>query len=241
MERKNSSKQVLLSVLAVAILVVAVVGVSFAFFTYSKQGETVNTITTGTLVFSYNEPENGILLEDAVPMSDSDAKTTLVSGRNVFDFTVTSTINGNATINYEITAKESTDQSDIDTLESKYVKVSLDKVEASTSETSVLAPTYYSKLTAGTIAVGDKLLGTGSVTNSNGSPVTTTYRLRMWMAEQDADGRPVEMKDDKCFTAANAPVSCDQEEQVDSTKTVRGTNGKTFSIKINVNAKDAAA
>ena len=240
MERKNSSKQVLLSVLAVAILVVAVVGVSFAFFTYSKQGETVNTITTGTLVFSYNEPANGILLEDAVPMSDSDAKTTLVSGRNVFDFTVTSTINGNATINYEITAKESTDQSDIGTLESKYVKVSLDKV-AGGSETPVKAATYYDDLTAGTIATGDKLLGTGSATNSSGSPVTTTYRLRMWMAEQDADGTLVEMKDDKCFTTANAPVSCDQEEQVDSTKTVRGTNGKTFSIKINVNAKDAAA
>ena len=240
MERKNSSKQVLLSVLAVAILVVAVVGVSFAFFTYSKQGETVNTITTGTLVFSYNEPTNGILLEDAVPMSDSDAKTKLVSGRNVFDFTVTSTINGNATINYEITAKESTDQSDIGTLESKYVKVSLDKV-AGGSETPVKAATHYDDLTAGTIATGDKLLGTGSATNSNGSPVTTTYRLRMWMAEQDADGTPVEMKDDQCFTTASAPVSCDQEEQVDSTKTVRGTNGKTFSIKINVNAKDAAA
>ena len=240
MERKNSSKQVLLSVLAVAILVVAVVGVSFAFFTYSKQGETVNTITTGTLVFSYNEPTNGILLEDAVPMSDSDAKTKLVSGRNVFDFTVTSTINGNATINYEITAKESTNQSDIGTLESKYVKVSLDKV-AGGSETPVKAATYYDDLTAGTIATGDKLLGTGSATNSSGSPVTTTYRLRMWMAEQDADGTPVEMKDDKCFTTANAPVSCDQEEQVDPSKTVRGTNGKTFSIKINVNAKDAAA
>ena len=93
MEKKSSSKQVLLSVLAVAILVVAVVGVSFAFFTYSKQGETVNTITTGTLVFSYNEPANGILLEDAVPMSDSDAKTTLVSGRNVFDFYIRKTIN----------------------------------------------------------------------------------------------------------------------------------------------------
>ena len=240
MEKKSSSKQVLLSVLAVAILVVAVVGVSFAFFTYSKQGETVNTITTGTLVFSYNEPENGILLEDAVPMSDSDAKTTLVSGRNVFDFTVTSTINGNATINYEITAKESTDQSDNGTLESKYVKVSLDKV-AGGSETPVKAATYYDDLTAGTIATGDKLLGTGSATNSSGSPVTTTYRLRMWMAEQDADGTPVEMKDDKCFTTANAPVSCDAEGEVDSSKTVRGINGKTFSIKINVNAKDAAA
>ena len=34
----NSSKQVLLSVLGIAILVVAVVGVSFAFFSYTKTG-----------------------------------------------------------------------------------------------------------------------------------------------------------------------------------------------------------
>ena len=42
MMEENGSKKVLLSVLGVAILVVAVVGVSFAFFTYSKEGEKNN-------------------------------------------------------------------------------------------------------------------------------------------------------------------------------------------------------
>ena len=37
--KENNSKQVLLSVLGVAILVVAVVGVSFAAFSYSKKQE----------------------------------------------------------------------------------------------------------------------------------------------------------------------------------------------------------
>ena len=34
-------------------LVVAVVGVSFAFFNYSRQGTTNNVITTGSIVFNY--------------------------------------------------------------------------------------------------------------------------------------------------------------------------------------------
>ena len=38
MENSNS-KQVLLSMIGIAILIIAVVGVSFAFFTYSKTGE----------------------------------------------------------------------------------------------------------------------------------------------------------------------------------------------------------
>ena len=66
----NNSKQVLLSVLGVAILVVAVVGVSFAAFSYSKTGEKVNTITTGTITMSYSETTNGINLTNALPMTD---------------------------------------------------------------------------------------------------------------------------------------------------------------------------
>ena len=51
MSNSNSSKQILLSVIGIAILVVAVVGVSFAFFNYTRTGE-ANTIRTGTISFS---------------------------------------------------------------------------------------------------------------------------------------------------------------------------------------------
>ena len=50
MNNSNSSKQILLSVIGVAILVVAVVGVSFAFFNYTRTGAP-NTIKTGTIMF----------------------------------------------------------------------------------------------------------------------------------------------------------------------------------------------
>ena len=70
----NSSKQILISILGVAILIVAVVGISFAAFTYAKTGTTTNTITTGTITMSYTEPTNGINLTDALPITDDAGK-----------------------------------------------------------------------------------------------------------------------------------------------------------------------
>ena len=102
-DNNNNSKQVLLSVLGVAILVVAVVGVSFAAFSYSKTGEKVNTITTGTITMSYSETTNGINLTNALPMTDEVGKT-LSEENQYFDFTVGATISGTTTINYAITA-----------------------------------------------------------------------------------------------------------------------------------------
>ena len=102
MKEQNSSKQILLSVLGVAILVVAVVGISFAAFTYSRTGEVVNTITTGSIVMNYSEPENGINIVNATATEDEQGK--LLNGENnTFDFTVSASLTS-GTINYAITA-----------------------------------------------------------------------------------------------------------------------------------------
>lgn len=65
----NSSKQVLLSVLGIAVLVVAVVGVSFAFFTYSKNGEANNTVQTGSIFVQFTEGR-AITLSNQFPILD---------------------------------------------------------------------------------------------------------------------------------------------------------------------------
>ena len=182
MENNQSySKQVLLSVLGVAILVVAVVGVSFAAFSYSKTGEKVNTITTGTITMSYSEATNGINLMDALPMSDEQGKA-LAGQNNVFDFTVTATINGSGTttINYDVTATRESDS----TLGDDAVKVYLTNMD-SNADTQILEPTKISDLdqTDGSEASGTSSgqykLTTGTFTSSD----THKYRLRMWVAE----------------------------------------------------------
>ncbi len=70
MNNNNSSKQVLLSIVGIAILVIAVVGVSFAFFTYSKTGEN-QLLTTGTIFFQFTDGDS-IKLVNQFPLPDEE-------------------------------------------------------------------------------------------------------------------------------------------------------------------------
>ena len=178
--KDNSSKQILLSVLGVAILVVAVVGVSFAAFSYSRTGEKINQITTGTITMSYTDVTNGINISDALPMSDANGKL-LEEENQYFDFTVSATISGTATINYAITATREADS----TLPDTAVKVYLTSASDATVD---LAPTKVSALTktVGGNSAGapadEYTLKTGTI-SATGS---TAYRLRMWIADDYA-------------------------------------------------------
>lgn len=178
MNNNNSSKQILLSVLGVAILVVAVVGISFAAFSYSKTGEVKNTITTGTITMTYTEPTNGINLTDALPITDAAGKA-LSGDNNTFDFTVTATIAGTTTINYAITAVKG----DGCTVADDGIKVYL----TNQNDAEILAPTKVTALSK-TVAGNDAgapadqyVLKTG--TYSTVGTTTENYRLRMWVAD----------------------------------------------------------
>ena len=72
MSNSNSSKQVLLSVIGVAILVVAVIGVSFLFFNYTKTGSP-NTIKTGTILFESSQ--STIDVSNVFPVAAADVAT----------------------------------------------------------------------------------------------------------------------------------------------------------------------
>ena len=188
MKNEDNSKQVLLSVLGVAILVVAVVGVSFAAFSFSKTGQVTNTITTGTISMSYSEPENGITLTEALPMDDETGKT-LQGENNTFDFTVTATIKGSGktTINYAITAVTTPATS----LNDDYVKVYLTDMDSSDSQ--ILAPTVVSSLRKTTsddsgAPDGQYILESGTFD----ATTTNSYRLRMWVADNFSVGQSSE-------------------------------------------------
>ena len=174
----NSSKQILISILGVAILIVAVVGISFAAFTYAKTGTTTNTITTGTITMTYTEPTNGINLTDALPITDTAGKA-LSGDNNTFDFTVTATIAGTTTINYAITAVKG----DGCTVADDGIKVYL----TDQNDAEVLAPTKVTALskTASSNAAGapadQYVLKTG--TYKAAGTTTENYRLRMWVAD----------------------------------------------------------
>lgn len=187
MNNNISSKQIIISILGVIILIVAVIGISFAAFTYSQAGTKVNTITIGKITMNYTEATNGITLNDALPMTDDTGKTLTGSG-NTFDFTVNANIQGSGTttINYLITITEVTT-----TFANTGIKVYLTSNDDATVE---LTPTKVSELpitqsnnTAGA-PTGQRILKTGTVTVTNTTvDQTTKYRLRMWVADDFSD------------------------------------------------------
>ena len=81
-------KKVIVMILALIMLVITLIGTTYAIFTYTKLGETENVIKTGELTFIYNENNgigSGISLTDAIPVSDEVGKA--YSTENyVFDF-----------------------------------------------------------------------------------------------------------------------------------------------------------
>ena len=101
MSNSNSSKQVLLSVIGVALLVVAIVGVSFAFFNYTSTGQT-NTVRTGTIMF--DSTQSTINVSDVFPI---DAATVETDTQNVKTAEVTITGNTSYSNGLDFTVKAS--------------------------------------------------------------------------------------------------------------------------------------
>ncbi len=102
MESKNNSKQIILMVIGVLVLVISVVGISFAFFTYSRNGVNNNVITTGSITFSLDSGTHPTINgADAFPMSTTEGG----ASDNYADFTVTGSIpSGAAAVTYYVYA-----------------------------------------------------------------------------------------------------------------------------------------
>ena len=74
-KKKNPVKiiSIVLSVLILTGIIVFVVGKSFAFFNYKKEGETINVVTfNGLSVNINNSSENNLNLTNAYPMYDDE-------------------------------------------------------------------------------------------------------------------------------------------------------------------------
>lgn len=174
--KENSQKKMLLSVLGVAILVVAVIGISFAAYSATFDYGNANSIKTGTIMVSYTEPTNAINIDDAMPLSDANGKA-LEGTNKTFDFSVSTQATNALTVPYTISLTKVAES----TLGDDEVKVYLTKEGA-----EVLAPTLVSNLTANAARSGSKTLyTTQDVYNGTEKEAKiTNYVLRMWVDEK---------------------------------------------------------
>ena len=177
----NNKKQLLLSIGLVLILVLMIVGISYAAFKFVGLGQKENTITTGAITMEYTESTNTISMTGALPTTDATGKVRLTAGE-YFDFTIKSSIQGNANINWEIAAEDITPSS-AKKMAGKNIKLYLTKLDSAGAETQVMAPKVYNASTSANTKTGRPSgvmsLATGTMSTSE----TTNYRLRMYVDE----------------------------------------------------------
>ncbi|MEG1597476.1 MAG: hypothetical protein RR359_04295 [Bacilli bacterium] len=121
----NDFKKSILILIIAGLLIVSILLFSFAiFYPNSGYNDSIdNTLTTGVFSFSFLEPSNGILINNALPKTDIEGKTQM--GKNeTFDFTLTATTDGVHAIHYTVVAL----QDKASTLPVEWVKIYLTKL-----------------------------------------------------------------------------------------------------------------
>ena len=176
----SKSRKNYLVIILVTVMLLVVIGISYAAFSYTGTGQKLNTITTGAISMEYVESSNVISMNNALPTTDATGKKLSNSGE-YFDFTVKSSIAGNTDINYEIAAKEENGN----TFDGKNVKFYLAKVNSDGSEEEAMPPKIYSEDQTSNIYTGrpsDMMsLFVGNLNQQGDTEIK--YRLRLWVDE----------------------------------------------------------
>ena len=176
----DKKKQLLLSIGLVLILVLMIVGISYAAFKFVGLGTKPNTITTGAITMEYTESTNTISMTGALPTTDATGKVRLTEGE-YFDFTIKSNIQGNANINWEIAAEDIT-ASSAKKMAGKNIKLYLTKLNGEKEE-EVMAPKVYNASTSANTKTGRPSGVMSLATGTMSASETTKYRLRMYVDE----------------------------------------------------------
>ena len=176
----DKKKQLLLSIGLVLILVLTIVGISYAAFKFVGLGNKPNTITTGAITMEYEESTNIISMTGALPTTDATGKVRLTEGE-YFDFTIKSNIQGNANINWEIAAEDIT-ASSAKKMNGKNIKFYLTKLTGDNEE-EVMAPKVYRASTSANTKTGRPSGVMSLATGTMSASETTNYRLRMYVDE----------------------------------------------------------
>ena len=178
MDNKKDMKKEMLIMVVLLLLVIALVGVSYAAFRFTGIGQKINTITTGSITMKYTESSNTISLTGALPTTDKTGKKRLNPGE-YFDFTVSSSIIGNVNINYEISAKEVGEG----TIDGKYIKLYLTKLNDDGTEEELMVPEVYNEEDTTNEYTGRPNGEMSLYTSSMNSSESNKYRLRMYVDE----------------------------------------------------------
>ena len=165
---KTESKQIILSILGIAILIIAFVGISYAAF-HTVLSSKENGISTGTISLQLSNNSDSISIVNAMPISDETGKN-LTGDGNVYDFSVHTILSRKTTINYEISLEKINGNDFVDTPITTIPQSFTPLIEDSFLGTKTGDMVIYS--------------GTFSNTTDDDMELSQDFRLRIWV-DQD--------------------------------------------------------
>ena len=176
----KDKKKLLLTIGLVLVLVLMIVGISYAAFKFIGTGKKENTITTGAITMKYTESTNTISMNNALPTTDATGKVRLTEGE-YFDFTLSGTINGTENINWEIAAEDVT--TGTKKIDGKYIKLYLTSLDENNNEKEEMEPTVYTTESTENTYTGRPANMMSLAKGTTSTSFSTKYRLRMYVDE----------------------------------------------------------
>ena len=183
---QTESKQILLSIISIAVLIIAFVGVSYATFVTVFEDSQINGISTGTISLKLKNENGALSMENAMPVSDADGM--MLDDNNVYEFEVQSMLSAQTTLNYEIYVEKI--KTDKPTLSNSDVRFYLEKYEDNAYKSTLITqnPQPFIPLENNSFLgskKGSMILYSGTLSNmtSHDKEIKDSFRLRMWVAQ----------------------------------------------------------
>lgn len=180
------SKQLLLSILGLAILIVAIVGISYAVLVEPNS----SLISNDIVYIDYDTDTDGISLIGTLPMKDSEG----IGMSSYLDFKVISNVSSNNALNYEILLERVKDD-DYTLLGNNEVRIYLEKFVNGRYVPVDNYPSYFTSTLANNIINTDNssnsmILYSGVFRNTteDTKQFCDNYRLKIWTDEETVIG-----------------------------------------------------
>ena len=233
MNKSKDKKAKLLTAAGVLLLVVAIVGVSFAVFTANLTGVKENKLTTGYVTMTCTE--TNFTLENTSVLTDEQG---IALENNEATCTLAATMAGTMNIGYDVALYDVTNSA---ALSENNIKIQASKVDNST--TSYLAG---SSATTGVLISSIKTQAGQYDTSITGYKIdsatvnqtkTIEYKVKAWVANQEGNSVTTTNTDGYCSDETITTQSaCEQAGEIWGYDQKVGQAGGTFSFKLKVGA-----
>ncbi len=169
----NKKKTIIISIILL-ITIAITIGITYAFFNYTKVSTKSHSIIAGNISLTYNEETNTLSLTNVFPETPEEAR---LRNDNFITFTISGINTSTKDINYEIDLIHGNDITEKTRFLDNHLKFDLEETIGANTNL-VVNNMSYNDLT------NYLSMWVGHVPANTTSSITRSYKLRMWLSDK---------------------------------------------------------